>query len=100
VIAISRNVGTIDSLLVAVTGFLVAAILMVKQGWSHSVPRFYLLSAFSLLLGVALSVSGLPRGYNLAAFYGLMGIAFAISGGLTLRRYLQENPLPVEGQNG
>jgi hypothetical protein len=29
-----------------------------------------------------------------------MGIVFAISGGLTLRRYLSENPLPAETQNG
>ena len=53
-----------------------------------------------LILGIVLSTSGLPAGYNLGMFYGLMGIAFAISGGLTLQRYLRENPLPAETQNG
>ncbi len=100
-VVISRKVNAIDSTVV-VTGALVAVILLVKQGWSSSMPRFYFLSAISLILGLALSVSGLPTGYNLTAFYGLMGIAFAISGGWTLRRYLQENPLPedTEHQNG
>jgi len=30
----------------------------------------------------------------------LMGVCFFLSGGLTLRLYLKENPLPVESQNG
>jgi hypothetical protein len=97
-IVITRRIDAIDSM-VAVTGVLVAVILLVKQGWSSGVSRFYILSAASLVLGIVLSVSGLPRGYNLGTFYGLMGTAFAISGGLTLRRYLQENPAPVEPQN-
>jgi hypothetical protein len=98
-IAITRRINTIDSM-VAVTGVLVAVILLVKQGWSFGVPRFYLLSAASLILGIVLSVSGLPKGYNLGLFYGLIGIAFATSGGLTLRHYLQENPMPAEDSNG
>lgn len=97
-IVITRRIDAIDSM-VAVTGVLAAIILLVKQGWSSGVPRFYILSAASLILGIVLSVSGLPSGYNLGAFYGLMGTAFAISGGLTLRRYLQGNPAPVETQN-
>ena len=95
---IARRIDAIDSI-VAVTGVLVAVILFVKQGWTWGVGRFYVLSAVSLILGIALSVSGLSRGYNLGAFYGLMGIAFAISGGLTLRRYLQDNPMSAENQD-
>lgn len=98
-VVITRKIDAIDSM-VAVTGILVAVILLVKPGWSSKVPRFYLLSVASLILGIALSVSGLPSGYNLGAFYGLMGTAFAISGGLTLQRYLQENPMPAGDQNG
>jgi hypothetical protein len=98
-IIITRRIDAIDAM-VAVTGVLVAVILLVKQGWSSKMPRFYVLSAISLILGIALSVSGLPGGYNLGAFYGLMGTAFTISGGLTLERYLRENPMPVENQNG
>ncbi len=98
-IAITRKINTIDSM-VAVTGVLVAVILLVKQGWSFGVPRFYVLSAASLILGIILSVSGLPQGYNLGLFYALIGIAFAISGGLTLWKYLRENPMPAEESNG
>jgi len=97
-VAIARRIGAIDSM-VAVTGVLVSAILLVKQAWSSGVRRFYILSAASLILGLALSMSGLANGYNIGIFYGLMGIAFAISGGLTLRRYLYANPLPAEESN-
>lgn len=95
---IARSIKTIDSM-VATTGVLVAVILVVKQGWSSGVRRFYLLSAISLLLGGLLSLSGLARGYNLGLFYGLMGVAFAISGGLTLVHYLGANPLSSEAGN-
>ncbi len=97
-VVIARRVDAIDSM-VAVTGVLAAVILLVKQGWSSGVQRFYILSAASLLLGIVLSVSGLPRGYNLGAFYGLMGTITIISGSLTLHRYLRENPMPSQGQN-
>jgi len=100
-IVITRRMDAIDAT-VAVTGILVSIILLVKQEWFSGVLRIYILSAASLILGITLSISGLPGGYNLGAFYGLMGTAFAISGGLTLRRYLKENPLPAdaERQNG
>jgi hypothetical protein len=93
-----RRFEMIDAM-VAVTGVLVAVILIVKQGWSSGVGRFYFLSAASLVFGGVLSVSGFARGYNLGAFYGLMAVAFAVSGGLTLKRYLRENPLPAEAAN-
>ena len=98
-VIIARRLDTIDAM-VAITGVLVAIILVVKQGWSSKVQRFSILSFISLVLGIALSVSGLPRGYNLGAFYGLMGTAFIVSGALTLFHYLRENPLPMEEQNG
>lgn len=97
-IVITRSVTKIDSL-VAVTGLLVSVILLFNQGWAHGVARFYVLSAIALILGIVLSVSGLARGYNLGIFYGLMGLVFVISGGLTLRHYLRENPIPVEDTN-
>ena len=97
-VVITRSVDRIDAM-VALTGLLVAVILVAKQVWSSRVQRFYLLSFVSLVLGIALSLSGLPRGYNLGAFYGLMGTAFAISGAVTLTRYLRDNPLPRETQH-
>lgn len=98
-IVITRKVNVIDSM-VAVTGILVGIILLVKQGRTAGLPRFYVLSFVSMILGIALSFSGLPRGYDLGAFYGLMGTAFVLSGSLTLGRYLRENPLPAEESNG
>lgn len=97
-IFVARRFATIDAM-AAVTGVLMAVILIVKQGWSSGVGRFYFLSAASLVFGGVLSVSGFSRGYNLGLFYGLMGIAFAVSGGLTLNRYLRDNPLPAEAAN-
>ena len=96
-VVIARKFDAIDST-VALTGVLVAIILLVNQVWSSRVPRFYILSAASLILGIVLSLSGLPSGYNLGMFYGLMGTAFAISGRLTLQRYLKENPLPADAE--
>jgi hypothetical protein len=57
---------------------------------------FYILSAAAFAYGTVLAVSGLPRGYNLGLFYALMSISFAISGGLTLKKYLDANPLQTD----
>lgn len=86
--------------IVLVTGVAVGLILVFLRAKSAGLARFYVLGAVSVLLGLLLSVSKLPNGYSLGLFYGLMGTCFMLSGGLTLRRYLEENPLPAEGQNG
>jgi hypothetical protein len=84
---------------VAVTGFIVGMILMLLRAKSSGLARFYLLGAISLILGLVISTSGLSNGYALGLYYGLMGVCFLISGGLTLTRYVHENPSP-EGQSG
>jgi len=88
--------------MVAVTGLIVGLILVILRARSSGLPRFYVLGVVSVVLGLVLSVSGLPDGYSLGLFYGLMGVSFLLSGGLTLQRYLKENPLPAdaERQNG
>lgn len=86
--------------IVAVTGLAVGLILVVLRAKASGLARFYVLGAVSLVLGFALSISRLPNGYSLGLFYGLMGVCFILSGGLTLQRYLRENPLPAENQNG
>ena len=85
---------------VAVTGFIVGMTLVLLRAKSSGLVRFYFLGAISLVLGLALSVSGLSNGYSLGLYYSLMGVCFLISGGLTLTRYLNENPLPADGQSG
>jgi hypothetical protein len=94
-VLIVRQFNRIDAM-VAVTGVVMGIILYVKQVWSAKVKRFYILSAAAVLYGAVLSVSGFPRGYNLGLLYALMSLSFAISGGLTLKRYLDENQLPTE----
>ena len=87
----------IDSI-VAVTGVAVGLILMFLRAKSSGLTRFYILGAVSIVLGLGFSVSGLPNGYSLGWFYGLMGVSFLLSGGLTLRRYLENNPLPADAE--
>ncbi|HEU0294543.1 MAG TPA: hypothetical protein VFR47_17520 [Anaerolineales bacterium] len=96
---IVRQFNRIDAM-VAISGVVMGLILFVKQVRTVKVSRFYILSLAALTYGMALSVSGLPRGYNLGLFYALMSISFAISGGLTLKKYLDENPLQPELGNG
>lgn len=90
-----RQFQSFDSL-VAITGIIVGLILIVLRAKSAGLTRFYVLGLVSLVLGLVLSISGLPNGYSLGLFYGMMGVCFLISGGLTLRRYLIDNPLPAE----
>jgi hypothetical protein len=89
---IVRQFNQIDAM-VAISGVVMGLILFVKQVWTAKVKRFYILSTVALIYGAALSVSGFPRGYNLGLFYALMSLSFAVSGGLTLKKYLDENPL-------
>ena len=86
--------------MVAVTGFIVGMILVLLRAKSSGLVRFYFLAGVSIVLGFALSASGLSNGYSLGLYYGLMGVCFLISGGLTLTRYLHDNPLPAENSYG
>ena len=90
-IFIVRQFNKIDAM-VGISGVVMGIILLVKQVWTTKVKRFYILSVAALTFGAALSVSGFPRGYNLGLFYALMSLSFVISGGLTLKKYLDENP--------
>lgn len=92
---IVRQFNRIDAM-VAVSGAIMGIILFVKQFWSANVKRFYILGAAAVLYGIMLSVSGLPRGFNLGLFYAFMSLSFAISGGMTLKKYLDDNPLQPE----
>lgn len=87
-----------DSMILG-TGVMVGAVFIALRGKSTGVTRFYVLGVFSILLGVGLSFDKLPQEYNLALFYSLFGVAVMISGGLVLRRYLRENPMPAESDN-
>ena len=88
----------LDSM-VLVSGLLVGVIFIALRGKSSGLKRFYVLGGMAILLGIVLAFSGLSQAYNLGLFYGLLGIATIISGGLVMRHYLQENPLPPEADN-
>ena len=87
-----------DSMILG-TGVMVGAVFIALRGKSTGVTRFYVVGVFSILLGVTLSMDKLPQEYNLALFYGLLGIAIMVSGGIVLRRYLRENPMPAGSDN-
>jgi len=78
---------------------LVAGVIFIMTQAHGGEGRFYILGGLSIILGLVLSFSGLSESYSLGLFYGLIGAAAIISGGLTLARYLRENPMPVEGSN-
>lgn len=96
-VLLARRFQSFDAM-VAMTGLLGAWVLMILRARSSGLARFYVLAGVSLVLGLALSVSGLSISYNAGLFYGLMGICVSISGGWTLRRYLQENPPSAEAE--
>lgn len=85
----------LDSMVLG-TGFLIGVIFVVLRGKSSGVTRFYFLGGFSLLIGIVLSFDNLSQAYNLGLFYGLLGVALLVSGGLVLRRYLSDNPMPSD----
>jgi len=58
--------------------------------------RFYVVGGFTALLGIALAAVAMPEEPGNAVFYGLLGLALVISGGITLWRYLRQNPRPEE----
>ena len=88
----------LDSM-VLISGLLVGVIFIALRGRSSGLKRFYVLGGLAIVLGIVLAFSGLSQAYNLGLFYGLLGIATIISGGLVMRRYLHENPLPMEADN-
>jgi hypothetical protein len=92
----ARQVPSFLNITLALTGIVVGLILIFAQGRGSGLERFYLLGGISFVLGLILAFSRLPEGYSLGLFYSLMGVCFIISGGLTLRRYLQQNPMPME----
>jgi len=85
----------LDSM-VLTSGILVGVVFIALRGKSTGVTRFYILGVIAIILGVGLSFDDLSGEYNLALFYGLVGILLMITGSVVLRRYIRENPMPVD----
>jgi hypothetical protein len=82
------------------TGLVFGAAFILLRTRANGVGRFYVLATFCVIWGMGLSFISLPMGYSLGLFYGLAGIAAMLSGGITLLRYLRDNPFPRETDNG
>lgn len=80
---------------------------LLYKGIQLRLTRIIFLGALTILFGFTFSPvvlrSEATEGYNGLAAFGIfffvVGVAFLISGGLRFRKYLQENPLPMESHN-
>jgi hypothetical protein len=84
----------------AAIGLLFGIVYLIVAIKSGGLRRFYLLAAFSAVLGFGLWFSLLLVTFNLALFYVVLGLLSMISGGVTLARFLKEHPIPVEADDG
>jgi len=96
-VILGKFVGSFDWL-PSFTGLLFGIILMTVIARVSGLGRFFLLGGFCIILGLALSFSGLPTDYSLALLYGLTGLASMLSGGIVLLRYLRENPILADAE--
>ncbi len=65
-------------------------------GWKIALPRYYLIAAATFLIGAVLLVSGLGVNLGMALLFGAMSLILFTSGGVTLWKYLRQNPLPED----
>jgi len=82
-------------LMVFISSVLVGIIFIFLHGRSSGLVRFYYFGALSFFLGIVLSFNDLTRLYNLGLFYGLIGSSLLVSGMFALRKYLDDNPMPL-----
>ena len=83
----------------AVVGLLFGVVYLLIAIKSGGLKRFYLLAAFSVILGFGLWFSLLLVTFNLALFYIVLGLLSMISGGVSLARFLKEHPIPAESDD-
>lgn len=79
-------------------GFIVGAVFL-YIGNRLDLTRFYVLSALSVLLGTAITLSGMPYLMGSIVYFGGLGILLLVSGGLALRHYLCQTQ-PAVGEEG
>lgn len=75
----------------AITGLIVSILWLISAA-RVGLIRLYVQSLLSLLLGVGLSLASLETYQSLAVYYAVIGLVLILSGGLTLIRYLRQNP--------
>jgi hypothetical protein len=75
----------------ALTGLIGGVLLLLWQFKAAGLSRFTILAAYSIALGLWLSLSALTEGYAISLYYAGMGLAMLASGGLVLQSYLRQN---------
>jgi len=86
-----------ENLLPAISGAVIA-LTLAYLGTRTGVQRFYLVAAFTFLLGAATSSLALPDPWSNVLFFGGFGLAWIISGAVTLVHYLRATrPVSEEG---
>jgi hypothetical protein len=88
----AQNQDSMSFVLLGISGLLFSG-LFVIMGWKIALPRFYLIAAVSLLTSAGLFFNGIGGYPGWALFLGVTGAALIISGGITLWRYLRQNPI-------
>ena len=73
------------------------ALLLVRVASELGLVRFYVLAAWSVLIGVALAWATTDITLSIALYYILLGPALLLGGIVTLMRYLQSSPMPAAG---
>ncbi|KAF0106652.1 MAG: hypothetical protein FD146_2451 [Anaerolineaceae bacterium] len=78
-----------------IAGLLFSGILA-AMGWKIALSRYYLVAAITILISIVLLFSGPGGNLGLAVLSGAMCLVLFASGGITLWRYLRQNPAPRE----
>lgn len=61
-------------------------------GFRTGAARFFIHAVVSIGLGIMFGFANLPRNLGLIPFYSLLGLALLTVGGISLIRYLRQNP--------
>lgn len=70
--------------------------LWVIIGWRIGLRRFFIIAVLTLLSGIGILLTGLGGNLGMALLFGAMGAVLCASGGVTLWRYLRQNPPPQD----
>jgi hypothetical protein len=76
---------------VALSGLLLGTVIACL-GLRTGLARFYLNAAVSLAAGLGLGWANLPQNSGVIAYYAIIGCTLLCLGGLTLWKYLRQNP--------